>query len=121
MKPIFAALMLLSLAALANGSQISNADLIGHWRYQDETQSCDYTFAADGSFTGEVKQEKRTISKFAGRWILKGRLILYHYVSDRYGRIPAGAEDQDQLLSVKRDSFLIRAANGARRRYRRVR
>ena len=121
MKQVLAALLLLSVAALANGSQINRPDLVGHWRYQDETQSCDYTFAADGSFTGEVKQGNKTISKFAGRWILKGNLIHYHYVSDRYGRIPAGAEDQDQLLSVKRDSFLIQAANGARRRYHRMR
>ena len=40
-----------------------------------------------------------------------------HYLSDDLGRIPAGATDRDKLLSVERDSFLIEAADGSRRRY----
>ena len=120
MKPVLAAFLLLALAACASVQQRDRAELVGHWRYQDETQSCDYTFASDGSFTGQVRQRKRIVSKFSGQWTREGNLLLYTYVSDVFGRIPAGAKDQDQLLEVKRDSFLIQAANGARRRYRRV-
>lgn len=121
MKPVLAALLLLSFAACASLEQPGRPDLVGHWRYQDELQSCDYAFEADGSFTGQVAQRKKIVSRFSGRWVLQGNLLLYTYVSDVFGRIPPGAKDQDQLLEIKADSFLIQAANGDRRRYRRVR
>jgi hypothetical protein len=41
-------------------------------------------------------------------------------MSDEFDRIPAGATDRDQLVEVTKDSFLIQAANGERRRYLRV-
>ena len=120
MKPVLAAFLLLLLAACASVPPRDRAELVGHWRYQDEVQSCDYRFEANGSFTGEVRQRRRVVLKFSGRWALKGNLLLYTYISEVFGRIPAGTKDQDQLLEVRPDSFLIQAANGDRRRYRRV-
>jgi hypothetical protein len=84
-------------------------------------QSCDYSFKADGSFTGQVRHRARIVSNFTGRWIVKGNALLYTYVSDAFGRIPSGATDRDQLLEVRPESFLIKAANGDERRYRRIR
>jgi len=121
MKFAIAFFVLLSLAACASIERRDHADLVGHWRYQDATQSCDYSFEADGAFTGQVRHRGKIVSKFSGRWMLKGQALLYTYISDVFGRIPPGAKDQDQLLDLKLDSFLIRAANGDRRRYYRVR
>jgi len=50
-----------------------------------------------------------------------GQTLHYLYLSDALGSIPTGATDHDQLLEVKKDHFVIQAANGARRRYVRVR
>jgi hypothetical protein len=68
-----------------------------------------------------VRLRGKLESKFTGTWDVKGDHLLYSYISDELGRIPAGATDRDKLLSLERDSFLIEAADGSRRRYSRIR
>ena len=121
MRALVVFLFLLFGAACSNLSSSTPArDLVGHWRYADQVQSCQYSFKSDGSFTGSVKQQGKLVSKFTGRWSLTARTLHYRYLSDALGSIPAGAIDQDQLLEIKKDYFLIQAANGERRRYYRV-
>ena len=120
MKSALATVLLFSIASCANLDRGKRADLVGRWRYVDARQSCDYSFNRDGSFTGEVRLQTKLVSKFTGRWTVKGEALLYTYLSDVFGRIPPGATDRDQLLEVNPDSFLIQAANGDRRRYRRL-
>jgi hypothetical protein len=98
----------------------SRVPLVGNWIYADQAQSCRYTFNVDGSFRGEVKLNGATTSRFTGRWTVKEKALLYTYLSDAFGRIPVGATDRDEILEISEDSFLIRAANGERRRYRRL-
>lgn len=121
MKAIVGSMLLTLLAACANVEPPKSTALIGDWVYADSVQSCRYSFKADGSFNGEVKQEQRMISKFTGRWTVTGKVLHYRYLSDVFGRIPPGAIDRDRLLEIKKGSFLIEAANGDRRRYVRVR
>ena len=94
---------------------------VGSWLYADKVQSCRYSFNSDGSFSGEVTLHQATISRFTGRWNVEKEALLYTYLSDAFGRIPPGATDRDQVLEVSHDSFVIQAANGERRRYRRIR
>jgi hypothetical protein len=118
MKVVLGLISLLTLAACATLESPSRSrQLVGNWRYADQVQSCHYSFKSDGSFTGEVKLRTKLISKFKGRWAVQGETLLYSYVSDALGRIPAGATDRDQLLEIKNDAFVIQAANGDRRRY----
>jgi hypothetical protein len=121
MKSALAFFSLLVIASCASVERRNGSDLVGSWRYVDSTQSCDYSFKGDGSFTGTVKFQKKLVSKFTGRWRVKDGALLYSYISDVFDRIPPGTNDRDQLLEVKKDSFLIQAANGERRRYLRVR
>ena len=109
------------LASCASLPSHGRNALVGEWRYADNIQSCRYHFKRDGHFTGEVRLRGKLASKFTGTWDLQGDLLLYHYISDELGRIPAGATDRDKLLSVQKDSFLIEAADGSRRRYARIR
>lgn len=117
-----ATLLLLAclLAACATVPPQGRNSLVGEWRYADKLQSCRYHFKRDGHFTGEVRLRSKLASKFTGTWDVQGDLLLYRYLSDEFGRIPAGATDRDKLLSVERDSFLIEAADGSRRRYTRI-
>lgn len=118
MKAFLALISLLSIAACTTLTGPGpDKRLVGNWRYADRTQSCQYSFKSDGSFTGEVRMRSKLVSEFRGRWSVKGQTLHYRYLSDALGRIPAGATDQDQLLEIGKDSFLIRAANGAERRY----
>jgi hypothetical protein len=109
------------LAGCATSGQRRRALFVGDWVYADKTQRCRYSFAADGIFRGEVFYKGATISRFTGRWVVNNDALLYTYLTDAFGRIPAGTRDRDEVLEVNRDWFLIRAANGEQRRYRRVR
>jgi hypothetical protein len=120
MKPALALISLFLIASCAGVERRNRISLVGDWRYADAIQSCQYSFKGDGSFTGDVKQRARMVSKFTGRWTVKGDALLYTYISDAFGRIPAGATDRDRLVEMKKDSFLIQAANGERRRYLRI-
>ena len=100
---------------------IAPSSLVGEWRYADKVQSCHYLFEKNGTFRGDVTQRSQVISKFTGRWLIESDALLYQYVSDVLGKIPAGATDRDKLLSLNRESFVIEAADGSRRQYLRVR
>ena len=120
-KAVLALIFVAMVSGCATFDGQSRAPFVGNWIYADKIQSCRYSFSADGSFHGEVKYKAATISRFTGRWTVRESALLYTYIDDAFGRIPAGATDRDQILEVSQDSFLIRAANGERRRYRRIR
>ena len=120
MKTALVLLFGLVLGGCATPQRQNRASFVGNWLYEDKVQSCRYSFAPDGSFKGEVARLRVTVSRFTGRWAFKDQALLYTYLSDAFGRIPAGATDRDQVLEVNSDSFLIQAANGERRRYRRI-
>jgi hypothetical protein len=120
MKSLLVLALLFSLASCASVDTRKQTELVGRWRYVDDKQSCEYSFERDGSFTGQVRHRAKIVSQFTGRWTVRGETLRYTYLSDTFGRIPAGATDRDQLLEVTPDSFVIQAANGDRRRYRRL-
>lgn len=119
MKTVFALTLFLmaSCAVVQPGRQSA---LTGEWRYADKIQSCHYVFNRDGTFHGEVTYRGKLISKFTGRWSVRGDTLLYNYISDALDRIPAGATDRDKLLAVQKDSFTIEAADGSKRTYARI-
>jgi hypothetical protein len=109
------------LASCAGLQSRYSSTLIGEWRYADRIQGCHYVFDRNGTFNGDVVYHGKTISKFAGRWSVEGNTLLYTYVRDALGRIPAGAIDRDKLLNVEKEFFVIEAADGHQRKYLRVR
>jgi hypothetical protein len=117
----FSALALCLLASCAGVGPIAQSRLVGEWRYSDKAQGCHYVFDQNGTFNGDVVYQGKTISKFTGRWSVQGDTLLYTYVRDALGRIPAGAIDRDKLLRVEKEFFVIEAADGNQRKYLRVR
>jgi hypothetical protein len=109
------------MASCAGSQPNSPSSLVGEWRYADKIQSCHYVFSRDGSFNGEVVYHAKLISKFAGRWSIDGDTLFYTYIRDELDRIPSGATDRDKLLSVRREFFIIEAADGEKRKYLRIR
>lgn len=110
------------LAVFLMGSCVGLGDinrdkLFGDWLYADAMQSCEYVFKEDGTFRGKVIYRGKVLSRFKGRWSVHKGALLYEYTGDALGKIPAGTKDQDTLLAVDNDHFLIRAADGSERRY----
>jgi hypothetical protein len=120
MKPVVVVIFVALFGGCATFDRQSRAPFVGNWLYADKIQSCRYSFSGDGSFRGDVTNEGTTISRFRGRWAVKGNALLYTYLDDAFGRIPPGATDRDEVLQVDKAAFVIRAANGERRRYRRI-
>jgi hypothetical protein len=121
MKAVLALFLLLAIASCTTIGFPVGPKLVGDWRYSDELQSCRYSFRSDGSFSGGVTRGGKLVLKFVGRWRVERNAVLYVYLSEAQGRIPPGTTDRDQLLELKKNSFLIQAANGERRRYLRER
>jgi hypothetical protein len=120
MKAVLALTLCLMTSCAGLRSNSSNS-LVGEWRYADKIQSCHYVFSRDGTFKGEVVYHAKLISKFTGHWSVDGDTLFYTYFSDELDRIPAGATDRDKLLSVRREFFIIEAADGKKRKYTRIR
>lgn len=80
----------------------------------------EYIFRVDGTFRGSVASAGTTLSRFTGEWTLRGATIHYRYRSDATGNIPPGTLDQDTLVEIAADHFIIQAADGGRRTYRRI-
>lgn len=117
------ALVLISfvIAACSSLPFAKQDSLVGEWRYADNVQSCRYHFKKDGTFSGEVHLRTKLVSKFRGTWAVQDNFLLYRYLADELGRIPAGTTDRDKLLGVEKQAFRIEAADGSRRRYLRLR
>ena len=102
------------------GGDAATTKLVGRWRSQNQAQTAEYIFAANGTFTGTVVARGTVVSNFTGKWTLKSGAILYEYTGDTMGSIPVGTRDRDKLLSVAPDRYLIEAADGSRRTYVRI-
>jgi hypothetical protein len=120
MKTVLA-LTFCSLASCATWQSSAPSSLVGEWRYADEIKACHYVFKKNGTFAGDVVYDGKTISKFTGRWSVEGDTLLYNYIGDALDKIPPGATDRDKLLDVHPEFFVIQAADGSKRKYRRVR
>jgi len=114
-------LTLLLMASCAGLRSNSPNQIVGEWRYEDRIQGCHYVFKKDGTFRGEVAYRAKVISKFTGRWSVEGDSLHYTYINDELDRIPAGATDRDRLVRVEKDSFVIEAVDGKKRKYQRIR
>jgi hypothetical protein len=117
-----AVLMLLACAmfSCATSAPDARAELVGKWRSTSGGRTAEYKFAADGTFTGTVRAGGAMVANFTGRWSWRGGAIAYEYLGDTTGNIPAGTRDQDKLVTITPGEYVIEAADGSRRTYRRV-
>ncbi len=122
--PSMRTLLFLTIGLLASCASVSQharqGDLVGQWRYADATQSCRYVFSTDGTFRADVAIRGQIVSKFTGRWTVKGDALFYEYLTDQRGEVTPGSTDRDKLLAVEKDYFIIEAADGSHRRYNRI-
>jgi hypothetical protein len=114
---LFGLLLFVPILCLAGPSA---SEFIGHWRYVGESQRCDYTFHQDGTFTGEVSEEGRVILEFAGKWSVEGDTLKYELTKSSTGKIAPGTTDDDKIIEITRDYYIIATHEGVKRQYSRV-
>jgi hypothetical protein len=107
------------VASCASVGEKTESKLIGRWHSVDQRgHTAELSFLGNGTFSGSVSGDDGSlISQFTGRWLLRDGAILYHYSSDKMGRIRVGTNDRDKLLRIGRDYFVIEAADGSVRKY----
>lgn len=101
--------------------ELTAAQLVGHWRYTDTEKkvSNDYTFKEDGTYTSNIMQEGSVVWETAGKWTLKGDLVNYELTSSSSEQFPGGI-DQDKVVEVTKDYYMVDSGNGEKRKYERV-
>ena len=99
----------------------AKSQLVGHWRYTNDFQSCDCVFLEDGTFTGNITRGKKVISEFTGRWSLENDVLTYIYTNDVFNLIQPGYKDCDRLVEISEDYYVIKPIGDNERKYVRVR
>jgi hypothetical protein len=120
MRIAFALIALFLAPVLAFADASKHDLLIGRWRYADQNQSCVLQFRKNGTFAGEAKLKNEVRWKFAGRWSLAGNLLNYTYTESSLDRVPAGSIDQDKLIEITKEYFVVKAFDGSQRKYTRI-
>jgi len=113
-------IFVLFLPLLASASSRLSEMLIGEWHAADKDRSCTYTFRSDGTFAGTVTGKSKAVWQFSGRWSVSRDVIHYEYTRSSLKHTSAGATDEDKVLEIAPDHFVIMAADGVRRRYERL-
>jgi hypothetical protein len=109
-------LVFLVLVSAASAiSAISARQIIGTWLHQDDSMRVEIRFSDDGTFSGSLELKKKETVSVSGSWSCSRNRIFYTYES------PWRGLDEDQILSVSDEFLVIRAQDGAERRYNRAR
>lgn len=110
--------LLLSILLVAScATDTVRSHLVGKWLYTNQSETCEYIFHENGTFSGYVTSGGAILSRFAGTWSVYNGTILYQYSNDALGRIPVGTRDSDKLITIAKNYFVIQAADGSRRKY----
>jgi hypothetical protein len=118
--PAIAFALLILARPLVVADSPRSDDLIGHWRHVNEEKVGEIVFNHDGTYSGHVAHNGAKVWEFAGKWSIEGKILSYEYTRSSCENIPAGTRDQDKLLELAQNYYLIEAADGRRRAYWRV-
>jgi hypothetical protein len=114
---VIASTLTIFAASLVCADSPNRDDLIGHWRHVHEEKTGEIIFDRDGTYFGHVAHHGAVVWEFAGKWSIKGQVLTCEYTRSTCENIPAGTRDQDKLLELAKDYYVIEAADGKRRAY----
>jgi hypothetical protein len=106
--------------SLSLGGQPHPARLAGHWRYAAPGVICDYLFAGDGSFRGELAVAGEAVRHFSGNWSVAGDQLNYVITKSDSKDIRIGKEDPDKLVQLTNDYYVVETRHGTQHKYARL-
>jgi hypothetical protein len=97
--------------------------LVGHWSGHIGWLRYDVTFSRDGTFSGHTSQKGLVVWEYAGNWSISDDKLNYEYTKSSLALappgtsnlVPPGTIDQDRLVEVTKDYYVIEARDGSRR------
>ncbi|WP_438483374.1 hypothetical protein [Oleiharenicola lentus] len=97
-------------------SSIPGPSLVGAWKHNASTSGkvVVLRFHADGKFDGTIELKDQGSIRFAGKWEFSAGKIIYAYQK------PNAFQDEDKVITLESDYFIIQALDGAQRRYDRI-
>ena len=110
----------LLLVASACFAGPTKEQFIGHWRYIGDSQTVDYTFRDDATFTGSILEDGKVVLQFTGKWSVEGDKLNYEFTKSIPEVIAAGTADQDTIAEMTRDYYIIETRYFSKRQYSRV-
>lgn len=96
------------------------SELAGTWKRVNSEYglTVNLTFKADGTYTGNVEVGGKANGSFSGKWAVKEGMLLYEYTQSTDPNIPAGTKDEDRIIEINKDSYIIESALGRETYYR---
>lgn len=90
------------------------SELVGTWKRvnRDFDLTVNLTFKADGTYSGSVELGGKANGSFSGKWAIKEGRLHYEYTESTDPNLPAGAKDEDRIIEIKEDSYIIENALG---------
>jgi hypothetical protein len=96
--------------------------MIGHWVCLSGARTIRWDLSEDGAFTGAIKEGKKIMADFDGKWELQGRYFWTDYKSNTYpGATGSRYVQSDPLIKFNRNSFVIETDDMMQLRFTRVR
>lgn len=100
--------------------QTHPARLVGHWRSLGRNVVIDYWFAADGTFRDEVAEAGAPLRGSSGKWSVLGDKLTCDVTQSTSKYLKAGTRDQDKLIQLAKDYYVIETPHGNQHRYTRL-
>jgi len=91
--------------------------LIGHWQASHEGFLSDYVIQNDGTFTGYLAQDGKTIWTCAGKWDLNGKTVNTVLTRSSSDKVPVGTKDRQVVVEVTNEFCRLRLQNGSIMKY----
>lgn len=112
-------LIIIVLNCLLTGCKKSDNALWGCWICQDKFRKCHIIFNSDGTFSGDLMQDGKTVWVYSGIWSLEDNHLAYLYRSSSSDLFPVGTRDEDKLLAIRKNEFKILDSDGVQRTFKR--
>ena len=113
MRVLIATVLLFAAAAVAGADR---GALVGTWHRESVRSSNQHiattmTFKDDGTFSGFIDQNGKRAWNFAGKWVLSGNWLHYHYTESDLPELGPGTEDRDEIVNVTATELHVRSGD----------